>query len=41
VKRVETGYFQPETLRRYGFRIDPTSAGLARDLGPEPIEAPR
>jgi long-subunit acyl-CoA synthetase (AMP-forming) len=32
VKWVETGYFQPETLGRYGFRTDPTSAGLARDL---------
>jgi long-subunit acyl-CoA synthetase (AMP-forming) len=33
VKGVETGYFQPETLGRYGFRPDPASAGLARDLG--------
>jgi len=39
VKRVETGYFQPETLRRYGFRTDPTSGGLARDLGPDALEA--
>jgi long-chain acyl-CoA synthetase len=34
VERVETGYFQPETLSRYGFRTDPTSGGLVRDLGP-------
>jgi hypothetical protein len=33
---VETGYFQPEYLRRYGFRTDPTSGGLVRDLEPEP-----
>jgi len=38
VKRVETGYFQPETLSRYGFRTDPTSGGLARDLGPDALE---
>ena len=29
---VETGYFQPEYLRRYGFRTDPTSGGLMADL---------
>ncbi|HET8538305.1 MAG TPA: GNAT family N-acetyltransferase [Anaeromyxobacter sp.] len=34
--RVETGYFQPEVLRRFGFRTDPTSGGLVRDLEPEP-----
>jgi GNAT superfamily N-acetyltransferase len=38
VRRVETGWFQPETLARYGFRTDPTSGGLARDLGPETLE---
>jgi ribosomal protein S18 acetylase RimI-like enzyme len=32
VKRLETGYFQPEYLRRFGFRTDPTSGGLIRDL---------
>jgi long-subunit acyl-CoA synthetase (AMP-forming) len=32
VKRLETGYFQPEYLRRFGFRTDPTSGGLVRDL---------
>ena len=31
-KSVETGYFQPEYLRRYGFRTDPTSGGLIADL---------
>jgi long-chain acyl-CoA synthetase len=31
-KNVETGYFQPEYLRRYGFRTDPTSGGLVADL---------
>jgi long-chain acyl-CoA synthetase len=35
VERVETGYFQPEYLRRFGFRTDPTSGGLVRDLEPE------
>jgi hypothetical protein len=39
VKRVETGYFQPEMLGRYGFRTDPTSGGLARDLGPDALGA--
>lgn len=32
VKAVETGYFQPEYLRRFGFRTDPTSGGLVHDL---------
>ena len=36
VLRVETGYFQPEYLGRYGFRTDPSSGGLVRDLEPEP-----
>jgi predicted GNAT family acetyltransferase len=35
VRHVETGYFQPEYLRRYGFRTDPTSGGLVRDIAPE------
>ncbi len=39
IRRVETGWFQPEFLGRFGFRTDPTSGGLARDLGPEPVEA--
>ena len=29
---VETGYFQPEYLKRFGFRTDPSSGGLVRDL---------
>jgi long-subunit acyl-CoA synthetase (AMP-forming)/predicted GNAT superfamily acetyltransferase len=29
---VETGYYQPEYLSRYGFRTDPTSGGLMADL---------
>jgi long-subunit acyl-CoA synthetase (AMP-forming)/GNAT superfamily N-acetyltransferase len=36
VKRLETGYFQPEYLGRYGFRTDPSSGGLVRDLEPDP-----
>jgi hypothetical protein len=32
-RAVETGYFQPEYLARFGFRTDPTSGGLVRDLG--------
>jgi long-subunit acyl-CoA synthetase (AMP-forming)/GNAT superfamily N-acetyltransferase len=35
VRRVDTGYFQPEYLKRHGFRTDPTSGGLALDLGPD------
>jgi long-subunit acyl-CoA synthetase (AMP-forming) len=33
VATLETGYFQPDYLRRYGFRTDPTSGGLVVDLG--------
>jgi len=29
---VETGYFQPEYLKRFGFRTDPSSGGLIRDI---------
>ncbi|HVO20273.1 MAG TPA: GNAT family N-acetyltransferase [Anaeromyxobacter sp.] len=32
VRRLETGFFQPGYLRRFGFRTDPTSGGLVRDL---------
>jgi hypothetical protein len=32
VRTLETGYFQPEYLRRYGFRTDPNSGGLVLDL---------
>ncbi|MBK9518945.1 MAG: AMP-binding protein [Anaeromyxobacter sp.] len=35
VKAVETGYFQPEYLKRFGFRTDPGSGGLVRDLDAE------
>jgi GNAT superfamily N-acetyltransferase len=36
VRRLETGYFQPDYLARFGFRTDPSSGGLVRDLEPEP-----
>ncbi|WP_041453395.1 GNAT family N-acetyltransferase [Anaeromyxobacter dehalogenans] len=35
VRRMETGYFQPEYLRRFGFRTDPTSGGLVREIEPD------
>jgi predicted N-acetyltransferase YhbS len=35
VRRVETGWFQPETFSRFGFRTDPSSGGLVRELSPE------
>jgi predicted GNAT family acetyltransferase len=35
VRRLETGFFQPEYLARHGFRTDPTSGGLVRELEPE------
>jgi hypothetical protein len=38
VKRVSTGYFQPEFLSRYGFRTDPASAGLVRTLETDALE---
>jgi long-subunit acyl-CoA synthetase (AMP-forming) len=38
VTRVDTGYFQPEYLRRHGFRTDPTSGGLVCDLDPAPVQ---
>ncbi len=31
-KALETGWFQPEVLSRYGFRTDPSSGGLVLDL---------
>ena len=34
VRRVETGWFQPEYLGRFGFRTEPSSGGLVRDLDP-------
>jgi hypothetical protein len=35
VTTLETGYFAPEMLRRYGFRTDPASGGVVRDLEQE------
>jgi long-subunit acyl-CoA synthetase (AMP-forming)/GNAT superfamily N-acetyltransferase len=35
VTTLETGYLAPELLRRYGFRTDPTSGGVVRDLEQE------
>jgi long-chain acyl-CoA synthetase len=35
VRRLETGYFQPEYFARFGFRTDPTSGGLVLDLEPD------
>ena len=32
VTKLETGYYQPEYLARYGFRTDPTSGGLVCDV---------
>ncbi|HEX8910070.1 MAG TPA: GNAT family N-acetyltransferase [Anaeromyxobacteraceae bacterium] len=37
---VETGYYQPEYLSRFGFRTDPSSSGLVSDLSAEPAPAP-
>jgi predicted GNAT family acetyltransferase len=34
---LETGYFQPEYLKRYGFRTNPASGGLALDLEASPV----
>ncbi len=36
VRALETGYFQPDYLKRYGFRTDPGSGGLVVDLEAEP-----
>jgi long-chain acyl-CoA synthetase len=35
VKAVETGYFQPEYLKRFSFRTEPSSGGLVRDIEAE------
>jgi predicted N-acetyltransferase YhbS len=32
-QQLGTGFFHPEYLRRFGFRTDPLSGGLVRDLG--------
>jgi long-chain acyl-CoA synthetase len=37
MRRVETGYFQPEYLARFGFRTDPTSGGLVATFGPDGV----
>jgi long-subunit acyl-CoA synthetase (AMP-forming) len=37
VRWVETGYFQPEYLARFGFRTDPGSGGLVCTLPPEAL----
>ncbi|MFT3915879.1 MAG: GNAT family N-acetyltransferase [Anaeromyxobacteraceae bacterium] len=34
-RQLGTGFFHPEYLRRFGFRADPLSGGLVRDLGAE------
>ncbi len=34
-RALETGYFQPDYFMRFGFRTDPTSGGLVRDLETE------
>jgi long-subunit acyl-CoA synthetase (AMP-forming) len=42
VRKLETGFFQPEYLARYGFRTDPTSGGLICDVptSPPPDDPP-
>ena len=35
IRKIETGWFQPEILARYGFRVDPGSGGLVMDLSNE------
>ena len=32
VRAVETGFFQPDFLRRFGFKTDPSSAGLVAHI---------
>ncbi|HUK66286.1 MAG TPA: GNAT family N-acetyltransferase, partial [Anaeromyxobacteraceae bacterium] len=43
-RACETGYYQPEYLRRFGFRTDPGSGGLVSALefegGPQADAAP-
>jgi GNAT superfamily N-acetyltransferase len=38
VRRLETGWFQPEVLARFGFRVDPASGGMVLDLEAQPVE---
>jgi GNAT superfamily N-acetyltransferase len=40
IRALETGYYQPEYLKRYGFRTDPRSGGLILDLEAEPQAQP-
>ncbi len=35
-KAIDTGFYQPDYMRRFGFRTEPTSGGLVLDLGVEP-----
>jgi len=37
VTALETGFFQPDYLKRYGFRTNPASGGLVLDLQAEPL----
>ncbi|MEI7745647.1 MAG: GNAT family N-acetyltransferase, partial [Chloroflexota bacterium] len=37
VQVLETGWFQPEVLARFGFRVDPASGGLRLDLTPAAV----
>ncbi len=36
VRTLETGWFQPEVLARFGFRVDPASGGMVLDLVADP-----
>jgi ribosomal protein S18 acetylase RimI-like enzyme len=41
VRRLETGFFQPEYLSRYGFRTDPGSGGLVCEVpSTPPLDGP-
>jgi N-acetylglutamate synthase-like GNAT family acetyltransferase len=35
IRALETGYYQPDYLKRYGFHTDPGSGGLILDLEAE------
>ncbi len=37
IRSLETGFYQPDYLKRYGFRTDPGSGGLVLDLEAEPL----
>ncbi len=36
VRAIDTGYYQPEYMGRFGFRIEPTSGGQVLDFAAEP-----